>query len=188
MWRYTAWKGWIKGLLTFFFVLGAIPLLLIWTLIFGLKGYSFVDSIANPKIINQSKLYNCQPTNSEWGKCINSKYGFSFEYPSKWSYVDLKPEGIGFAPSSEDLKDSFVIAFASPRSEDSEEKAKEFAKFREGKDININGLYANEKESSINGSPFATYVMIASGKNLFDFNLLFDNANKSGLTNEEART
>lgn len=42
MWKYTPWRKWIKGLLTALFLIGAIPLLLIWGLIFGLKGYSFL--------------------------------------------------------------------------------------------------------------------------------------------------
>lgn len=188
MWKYAGWKGWVKGVLTFFFVLGAIPSLLIWSLILGLKGYLFIDNFTIPKVINQSQLYNCAPINSEWGKCTNSKYGFSFEYPASWNYIDKKPEGIGFGPSEESIRDSFVIAVGSPEHADTEEKAKETARFAGGDEININSLYATEKETSLNNSPFSSTVKIVHGTNVSNLTLLFGEAKKANLTYDEIKT
>ena len=144
MWKYAPWRKWVKGLLTVFFLIGVIPLLFIWSLLFGLKGYLSISNIANPRVVNQSKLYNCLALNSEWGKCTNTKYNFSFEYPVRWNYIDLRPEGIGFSPSDKKVQD-FVISIGSPSEWKSEEEAKKFAKGYSGistcQETIIDGLY-----------------------------------------------
>lgn len=174
MYKYTAWRKWVKGLLTAFFLIGAIPLLVIWGLIFGLKGYSFIDNLLNPRVVNQSKLYNCAPINSEWGRCKNTKYNFSFEYPVKWNYIDLKPEGIGFSPLKENLRDNFIISMDSPHKWDSEEEAKKFAKGFTGisrkEEITIDGLYATKENINFSAtSSFELVVIIVDGKTTYQF-------------------
>lgn len=128
MWKYAPWRKWVKGLLTFFFLLAALPILLIWGLLFGLKGYSLINNTLNPRVVNQSKLYSCQPVNTEWAKCTNTKYNFSFEYPANWNYIDLRPEGIGFSPTDKNLIDNFIISMGSPHEWDTEVDAMKFAK------------------------------------------------------------
>lgn len=184
MWKYASWRKWVKGMLTAFFLLGLVPLLLIWSLLFGLKGSSFISNLVHPRAVNQSKLYNCESSNSEWGKCTNTKYSFSFEYPVRWSYVDLRPEGIGFSPSSENVVENFIISMGSPAKWESEEEAKKFAKGYSGlssrQETTINGLYAtkNYKAFTDNGIPVA---VIVEGKTTYQFTCLPENLEKAGV-------
>lgn len=186
MWKYAAWRKWIKGLLTFIFLLGAIPLLLIWGLIFGLKGYSFIDNLLNPRTVNQSNLYTCAPINSEWGKCTNTKYSFSFEYPVKWNYIDLKPEGIGFSPLRENLRDNFIISMGSPHKWDTEEEAKKFAKGFTGisqkEETTINGLYATKEYGVFSGNGIIANVVIVDGNTTYQFMSIPNKLKENGIT------
>lgn len=194
MWKYALWRKRVKGLLTAFFLIGAIPLLFIWSLLFGLKGYSFISNITNPRVVNQSKLYNCVALNSEWGKCTNTKYNFSFEYPVKWNYIDLRPEGIGFSPSDKNIVDSFVISMGSPSEWKSEEKAKKFAKGYPGlssrQETTINGLYATKDYKAFSDNGIVANAVIVDGKTSYQFMSLPDNLKKTdvSLTNTELQS
>lgn len=185
MWKYTPWRKWVKGLLTAFFLIGAIPILFIWTLLFGLKGYSFISNITNPRVVNQSKLYNCITLNPEWGKCTNTKYNFSFEYPAKWNYIDQRPEGIGFSPSDKDVQ-SFVISMGSPSEWKSEEEAKKFAKGYSGlssrQETTIDGLYATKDYKAFSNNGITATAVIVEGKTAYQFMSLPDNLKKTGIT------
>lgn len=193
-WKYTSWRKWVKGLLTAFFLIGAIPLLFIWSLLFGLKGYSFISNITNPRVVNQSKLYNCVTLNSEWGKCTNTKYNFSFEYPVKWSYIDLRPEGIGFSPSDKNIIDNFVISIGSPSEWKSEEEAKKFAKGYSGlssrQETTIGGLYATKDYKAFSDNGIVANAVIVEGRTTYQFMSLPDNLKKTGfdLSNSELQT
>lgn len=186
MWKYTQWRGWVKGLLTIIFLIGAIPLLVIWGLIFGIKGYSFVDNLLNPTVVNQSKLYSCAPVNSEWGKCTNTKYAFSFEYPVKWSYVDLKPEGIGFSPSAKFTRDNFIISMGSPADWKTEDEAIKFAKGYSGlssrQETTINSLFATKDYNAFTGSGIIATAVIVDGKKTYQFMSIPDKLKENGLT------
>jgi len=186
VWKYASWRKWVKGLLTAFFLISAIPLLFIWSLLFGLKGYSFISNITNPRVANQSKLYNCFALNSEWGRCTNTKYNFSFEYPVKWNYIDLRPEGIGFSPSDKNMVDNFVISMGSPSESKSEEEAKKFAKGYSGlssrQEIIINGLYATKDYKAFSDNGIIASAVIVDGKTIYQFMCLPDNLKKTGIT------
>jgi len=189
MWKFTVWRKWVKSLLTAFFLIGAIPIFLL----FGLKGYSFISNITNPRVVNQSKLYSCVPLNSEWGKCTNTKYNFSFEYPTKWNYIDLRPENIGFSPSDKDVQ-SFVISMGSPSGWKSEEEAKKFAKGYSGlssrQETTINGLYATKDYKAFSDNGITATAVIVEGKATYQFISLPDNLKKTGITlsNTELQT
>ena len=177
MWKYAPWRKKAKGLLTFFFLLAALPALFIWSLVFGLKGYSLIDNILNPRIINKSKLYICQPVNTEWGKCKNTKYNFSFEYPVKWDYVDLTSGGIGFSPSAEKVKDNYIISLRSPLDLKTEEEAKKFASGgleSSRQETTINGLYATKDYSAFSGKETVARAIIVDGKTVYQFWSIFD--------------
>lgn len=186
MWRYASWRKWTKGLLTTFLLIGAIPILFIWTLLFGLKGYSFIDNILNPSVANQSKLYNCISLNSDWGKCTNTKYNFSFEYPAKWSYIDLKPEGIGFSPTDKNIRDNFIISMGSPTDWKTEEEAINFAKGYSGlssrQETTIDGLYATKDYKAFSDNGIVANAVIVDGKTTYQFMSLLDNLKKTGIT------
>jgi len=192
MWKYTPWRKWVKGLLTIFFFIGAIPLLFIWTLLFGLKINSFVGNITNPRVVNQSKLYSCLPLNSEWGKCTNIKYNFSFEYPIGWNYVDQSPEGLGFSPSDKNIIDNLVISVYSS-SKGSEEEAKKFAKGYFGsssrQETTINGLYATKGYTTYSNGDLNLTAFILDGKTLYVFSSSPVNLKEKGITlnNDELR-
>jgi len=194
MWKYAPWRKWVKGLLTSFFLIGAIPILFIWTLLFGLKSYSFINNITNPRVANQSKLYNCVALNPEWGKCTNTKYKFSFEYPVKWNYIDLKPEGIGFSPTDKDIVSNFVISMGSPSEWKSEEEAKKFAQGYSGlsshQETTINGLYATKDYKAFTNNSIVANAVIVDGKTTYQFMSLPDNLKKTGiaLSNAELQT
>jgi len=194
VWKYTSWRKWVKGLLTAFFLIGAIPLLFIWSLLFGLKGYSFISNITNPRVVNQSKLYNCFVLNSEWGKCTNTKYNFSFEYPVKWNYIDLRPKGIGFSPSDKDIVDNFIISMGSPSEWRSEEEAKKFANGYSGlpsrQETIINGLYATKDYKAFSDNGIVASAVIVDSKTTYQFMSLPDNLKKTGITlnNNELQT
>lgn len=185
MWKYASWRKWVKSLLTAFLLLGLVPLLLIWSLLLGLKGSSFISSLVHPRAVNQSKLYNCVSLNSEWGKCTNTKYNFSFEYPVKWNYIDLRPEGIGFSPSNKDVLDNFVISMGSPAEWESEEEAKKFAKGYSGlssrQETTINGLYATKDYKAFTDNGIAVAVIV-EGKTTYQFTILPDKLKKTGVT------
>lgn len=172
IWKYASWKKWVKGLLTFFFLLGVLPILLIWTLIFGLKGYSLIDNTLNPRVVNQSKLYTCRQVNTEWSRCINNKYKFSFEYPANWNYIDLKPEGIGFGPSNQNLLEKNVISI-SPSKWKTEEDAKQFAKgfadISKKQVTTIDDLYATKDYNAFSGDGLIVDVVIADGNMTYQF-------------------
>lgn len=187
MWKYTPWRKWVKSLLTIFFLIGAIPLLFIWTLLFGLKGYSFIKNKTNPHVANQSKQYNCVALNSEWGKCTNTKYNFSFEYPVKWNYVDLRPEGIGFSPSNKDIDNNFVISMGSPSEWKTEEKAKKFAKGFSGlssprQETMIDGLFATKDYKAFTDNGIIASAVIVDGKKTYQFMSIPDELKKAGIT------
>lgn len=186
MWKYTPWRKWVKGLLTAFFLIGAIPLLVIWSLIFGIKGYSFVDNLLNPRVVNQSKIYNCMPVNSEWGKCTNTKYNFSFEYPATWSYIDLRPEGIGFGPTTKLTTDNFIISMGSPADWKTEDEAIKFAKGYFGlssrQETTINGLFATKDYNAFTGSEIIAIAVIVDGKKTYQFMSIPDKLKENGLT------
>lgn len=193
MWKYTSWRKWVKGLLTIFFFIGAIPLLFIWTLLFGLKINSFVGNITNPRVANQSKLYSCLPLNSEWGKCTNIKYNFSFEYPAGWNYIDRTPEGLGFSPSDKDIADNLVISMYSSSDWKSEEEAKKFAKGYLGvssrQETTINGLYATKDYKTYSNGDLTLFATIVDGKITYDFRSSPVNLKEKGITlsNDELR-
>jgi hypothetical protein len=191
MWKYAAWRKWIKGVLTFFFILAALPILLVWGLLFGLKGYSFVNNIVNPRTINQSNLYVCNPVNSQWGKCTNTKYSFSFEYPASWSYIDLRPEGVGFAPTSEGIQDNFVISMGSPHEWDTEEAALRFAKGSFGisqrDEATIDGLFATKDYKAFTDDGIVANAVIVDDKMTYQFMSLPDKAG-STLTKAELQS
>jgi len=186
MWKYTAWRKWVKGLLAAFFLIGAIPILLIWGLLFGLKGYSFVDNILHPRTVNQSQLYNCAPLNSKWARCTNTKYRFSFEYPANWNYIDLKPEGIGFSPAKENIRDNFIISMGSPSDWESEDKAKQFADgyfgISQRQKTTINSLYATKDYKAFTGDGIIANVMLVDGKMTYQFISIPDKVKEAGLT------
>lgn len=182
MWKYAKWRAWAKGLLTAVFLIAAAPILFIWSLLFGLNTYSFVENIVSPQVNNQSQLYNCVALDKQWGKCTNSKYKFSFEYPVKWNYVDLSSEGIGFSPSDKDIRNNFIIGLDTPQVWQSEEKAKDFAKGSfSGQELNINGLYAVKRAASISGSVVISYVTIVDGKTTYQFSSFPDNLKETGV-------
>lgn len=191
MWKYTAWRKWVKGVLTFFFILGAIPILFIWGLFFGLKGFSFVNNIVNPRTVNQSNLYVCNPLNSQWDKCANTKYKFSFEYPASWSYIDLRPEGIGFAPTDEGIQDNFVISMGSPHEWDTEEDALRFARGSFGisqrDETTIDGMFATKNYKAFTDNGIVASVVIVDDKTTYQFMSLPDKAGDS-LTKTELQT
>lgn len=190
MWKFAPWRKWVKGLLTVFFLIGAIPLLFIWTLLFGLKTSSFIGNITNPRVANQSKTYNCVVLNSEWGKCTNTKYNFSFEYPVKWNYIDLKPEGIGFSPSDKNVQE-FVVSMGSPAEWKSEEEAKKFASsLSSHKGITISGLYVTEDYKVFSGNGIIANAVFVDGKTTYQFMSLPDNLKKTGfvLSNAELQS
>lgn len=186
MWKYAPWRKWIKGLLTFFFILGALPILLIWGLLFGLKGYSLVDNALNPRVANQSKLYNCQPVTTEWARCTNTKYNFSFEYPANWNYIDLTPEGIGFSPANENLVENFVISMGSPHKWDTEEDAKDFAKGISGisnkQEATLDGLYATKDYDALTGDGIIAKVVIVDGNMTYQFMTIPDKLKEANFT------
>ena len=191
MWKYTSWRNWTKGLLTAFFLIGAIPILFIWSLLFGLKSYSFINNLVNPRVVNQSKLYNCVSLNSEWGRCTNIKYNFSFDYPVQWNYIDLRPEGIGFSPSNENLQDNYIISLGSPSDWENEDKARQFAKGYFGvsqrQETTINGLYAAKDYKTIFDGELSLTAVIVDGKTTYQFMSHFYKLKEKGvsLTNEE---
>lgn len=186
MWRYAPWRKWVKGLLTSFFILGALPILFIWTLLFGLKGYSFVDNILNPRAVNESKMYDCKPVNAEWGRCINTKYNFSFEYPASWNYIDLRPEGIGFSPKQENLRENFIISMGSPNEWDTEEHAIEFAKgyssISKREETTIDSLYATKEYEAFTGNGIVAKAIIIEGKTTYQFMSIPGNLKDAGVT------
>jgi len=194
MWKYSPWRKWVKGLLTAFFLIGAIPLLFIWFLLFGLKGYSFINNLLNPRTVNQSKIYNCVVLNSEWGKCTNTKYNFSFEYPAKWNYIDLRPEGIGFSPSDKNIIDSFVISMGSPSEWKSEEEVKKFSKGNLGlssrQQTLIDGLFATKDYKAFSENGIVATAVIVDGRTTYQFMSLPDNLKKTGvsMTNTELQS
>lgn len=180
MWKYAKWRTWAKGVLTAVFLIAAAPILFLWSLLFGINAYSFVENIANPQVVNQSKLYNCASLNSQWGKCTNSKYNFSFEYPASWNYTDENPEGIGFSPSNKNIRNDFVIALNSPHNWESEQKAKDFAKgFLPRKEITINGLYATKDFKSLSEETAFSTVDIVDGKTVYQFMAIPGNLKKA---------
>lgn len=195
MWKYASWRNWAKGVLTAFFLIGAIPIFFIWTLVFGLKGYSFVRNIANPRVVNQSNLYTCKPVNSNWGKCVSTKYGFSFEYPAGWSFIDLRPEGIGFSPVSTDIQDNFVISMEPSTDWKTSDQAKQFADGFLGPTsrqvTTIDGLYATKdyKAFTDSNSLFGN-VVIVDGTTTYQFMSTPANLKKVGstLNNSELQT
>lgn len=188
MWMYSSWKKWAKVLITIFFTIGALPIIFIWTLLFGIQGYSFINNTINPRTVDESALYNCQPMNAEWGRCTNSKYGFSFEYPAHWHYVDLRPEGIGFSPQAENIVDNFVISLGSPGEWDTEEDARDFALdpgFLNNKEtITINGLTAGKDYSGFDDGIFAI-VTIVDGNTTYQFRATPDKAKKLNVSMDE---
>lgn len=194
MWKYASWRKLAKALLTAFFLVSAIPILFIWTLLFGLKGYSFINNIINPRVVNQSKLYNCAALNSEWGQCTNTKYNFSFEYPVKWNYIDLRPEGIGFSPLKENLQDNFIISLGSPSDWESEDKARQFAKGYFGvsqrQETTINGLYTTKDYKTLSDGELNLVAVIVNGKTTYQFMSHFYKLKEKGvdLTNEELQS
>lgn len=186
MWKYTQWKKLTKGLLTGFFLISLVPLLFIWSLIIGLKGYSFISNITNPRVVNQSKLYECAALNSEWGKCTNSKYNFSFEYPVGWNYIDRTPEGLGFSPSDKDIADNLVISMYSSSDWKSEEEARKFAKGYLGvssrQETTINGLYATKEYKTYSNGDLTLFATIVDGKTTYDFRSSPVNLKEKGIT------
>ncbi|MBM3209015.1 hypothetical protein FJZ40_01870 [Candidatus Shapirobacteria bacterium] len=194
MWKYSPWRKFVKGLLTAFFLIGVIPLLFIWSLLSGLRGYSLIDNLLNPRTVNQSKLYNCVVLNFDWGKCTNRKHNFSFEYPAKWSYIDLKPEGIGFSPSDKNMSDGFVISMGSPSEWKSEEEAKKFANGYSGsssrQETTIDGLYATKDYKAFSENGIVATAVIVDGKTTYEFMSLPDNLKKASvsLTNSELQS
>lgn len=159
LWKFLSWGKTVKILLTILLLFFS-PYIILW----GAKGIEIVYvhfyNVLNPIVVNQSQTYSCSSTDSGWGKCVNIKYKFSFDYPEGWNYIDLrpwKPEGIGFGTSAENLSKDYLISFfRMSRNFKSEDEAKSFAKkhFLEdvsGKDVSkvlqknetkINGLYA----------------------------------------------
>lgn len=185
MWKYTSWRKWAKGLLTFFFLLGALPILLIWGLLFGLKGYSLIDNTLNPRVTNQSKLYICQPINTEWSRCTNTKYKFSFEYPANWNYIDLKPEGIGFSPLKDNLLDNFIISMGSPADWKTEEEATKFAKGYSGlssrQETTIDGFFATKDYKAFTDNGIVASAVIVDGKKTYQFMSIPDKLKETGI-------
>lgn len=186
MWKYAPWRKWVKGVLTFFFLLGALPLLLIWGLLFGLKGYSLINNTLNPRIVNQSKLYTCQSINTEWGRCRNTKHNFSFEYPANWNYIDLRPEGIGFSPANKNLEENFIISMGSPGKWDTKEEAKEFADgyfdISKRQKLTIDGFYATKDYNALTGNGIIATVVIVDGNMTYQFTTIPDKLNEAKLT------
>lgn len=136
-------------------------------------------------MVNQSKLYNCQSANIEWVRCINKKYNFSFEYPANWNYIDLKPEGIGFSPTNENLVENFVISMGSPHKWDTEENAKDFAKGISGtsnrQEITIDGLYATKDYAALTGNGIIASVVIVDGNMTYQFKTIPDKLKGTNL-------
>lgn len=200
MWKYAPWKKLVKSLLTFFFLLGALPILFIWTFVFGLKGYSFVNNILHPRTVNQSQLYTCAPINLEWSRCRNTKYNFSFEYPADWNYIDLRPKGIGFSPSNKNLKanknlkDDFIISFSHRSDWKSEKKAKEFAKgyfeTSQRQETRIGGLYATKDYKTLSDGELNLVAVIVDGKTTYQFMSHFYKLKEKGVSssNEELQS
>lgn len=186
MWKYASWRKLIKGLVSFFLLLGIIPLILIWGLIFGIKGYQSINNTLNLKVANKSIKYKCEPIDSTWEKCLNSKYKISFEYPLSWNYIDFnnQDEEIGFTPLAKDIRDNIVIYFSIYTIWESEDKARQFVDgFGIGnrQKISISGFYATKEELYYKNKLGKLFVAILDGKKHYQFDAFVSKLKEKGI-------
>jgi hypothetical protein len=133
MWKYSSWKKSAKIILTTFFVIGLLPLLFIWISLASIK----VKNTVNPGKANTSQYYTCTQLNAEWSKCKNTQFGFSFEYPAKWNYIDQSGDTLLLGTAT-NLKDNYIFSVQGYKF-GSADGAKSFAQGR-GTTAVVNGL------------------------------------------------
>lgn len=168
MWKYALWRKWVKGCLTTLFLIGALPILIIWSIVFGLKGLVFVQDVYDSlPFVKKLETYSCYNLNEQWNQCRNLKYNATFEYPSHWSYVLLRPNGIGFSDGPTTSKESYSIAFSSPHEYDLERAKQILPTLTGNKVTTVNGMWAIRQEPQ-------TYDIIGPKVSVVHDNVMYD--------------
>lgn len=169
MWKYSTWKKWVKVFLTTCFVIGLLPLILIWSLIFSIK----VKNTINPGNLNTSQAYSCTQVNTEWSKCKNIQYGFSFEYPARWNYMDFNETDLLIGTGT-NLKDNYIFSVEAYQWRDNE-AAKNFAKgfFGSRAATNINGLFATLDHEVLSDGGLSWFFTAVEGNNTYTIKTSF---------------
>lgn len=186
MWKYAPWRKGIKIALSILFLIGGIPLMLllfVWGVVVGLTGYSKLQNITNPRYFNQSHLYNCRSVNTQRGRCTSIKYGASFEYPLKWSYVDIPPQGIGFNDQTDDV-DSWLVSL-DPAVWENDRAKQSLPNVAGNKVTTVNEFWAVSHESKNANDIFVRFVKILDKNMLYSFQIWESTLSKKKYSQSE---
>jgi hypothetical protein len=186
MWKYATWRRWVKVVVTCFFLIGLLPLILLWILLGLLTGISVTQKIVSPPLIDKTKNYACSPISDKVGQCTNSKFHFSVQYPGQWHYIESKDD-IGFTPVPNSSDDVIGIE---PVQDKSVQEATDFLndapQFR--KPTTVNGFNASIEDTYI-GTHLELYGVIQNGATTYSF-FVFPNRLKGTqyqLTDDQMR-
>jgi hypothetical protein len=146
--------------------------------------------------VDKTDSFACHSSADEWGECLNSEYGISFEYPKDWHFVELGKTAVKFGPFTKGLSDNYYVEF-SITDMDSKDRAFDVFKPNSTEFVRIS---TDDGESRINGMPtykeeidrdyFAYRTDYLNGKYLYMFNTNFkyaEHRSEMNLSTEEFR-
>lgn len=123
---------------------------------------SLADDVMKSRGINVLEFFECENSEGEWKKCVNEKYGFSFEYPSDWNILEVD-ERVALVGPSENLRDEYV--FEVGRYELGDSGDAHFMVSDEGEDVEIAGFQLASRKKYIHND-YVQLLFAAQDENI----------------------